>query len=515
MTEQPATTNPTGPADPHPATDATTEEFADWRRLHPLTPAVAGTYLLGLAVLTAAILIYRSVPGWIIWLSVLPLPILVTLYEWLRLRTTRFRVAGGRFELHTGVLFRSRRSVALDRIRNVDATAEPVGRMYGLTGLRIGTGENASDSEALALSPLGRAEAERLRASLLPRRAEATDSPEIASWTPSWIRFAPFSFTTPLLGLAAFGAVYEGLDILGVDMDRQVIPDLVGRLADFPLPLVIGALLLALLVIGTLGSVLVYAETWWRHRLTEDSEALHVRRGLLTTRNITLERKRVLGVEVREPLSLRWAKGASVEAVATGLGSPEDEQNSARGTLLPPTGNGLAWPVAARVLRRSAFPIDAAELSPHPRIARRRRLGWAVGWVAAPTALLVGLGLLLTDVLIHIGWLFAVVALPIAVLLALDAYRNLGHGLDPEFLVSRKGSASRHTTVLRRTDIIGWTIRRSPFQRRHGLITLSATIAGGTGAYRIPDADQDEGVELADHALPDLVAPFLVDTKRD
>jgi putative membrane protein len=122
---------------------------------------------------------------------------------------------------------------------------------------------------------------------------------------------------------------------------------------------------------------------------------------------------------------------------------------------------------------------------------------------------LIVLGLLLTDVLLHLAWITAVIAVPVAVALALDAYRNLGHGSHGGYLVTRSGSVRRSTVALQRRGIIGWTVRQSVFQRRAGLATVRATTAAGSGAYAIRDVGTGTGLEVADAAVPGLLAPFL------
>jgi putative membrane protein len=122
---------------------------------------------------------------------------------------------------------------------------------------------------------------------------------------------------------------------------------------------------------------------------------------------------------------------------------------------------------------------------------------------------LVLLGVLLTDVLLHIAWISAVVLVPVAVALALDAYRSLGHGIGGQYLVARSGTVRRATVALQRSGIIGWTFRQSVFQRRADLVTVTATTAAGSGAYSVPDADADEGLALAAAAVPGLLAPFV------
>ncbi|NBH06218.1 PH domain-containing protein, partial [Amycolatopsis sp. SID8362] len=126
----------------------------------------------------------------------------------------------------------------------------------------------------------------------------------------------------------------------------------------------------------------------------------------------------------------------------------------------------------------------------------------------APVVVLLVLGVLLTDVLLVLGGVLAVVALPVAVLLARDAYRGLGHGTRGRYLVVRAGTVRRGTAVLARDGVIGWTVKQSVLQRRRGLATFTATTAAGTGAYSILDADAVEGLEFASAAVPGILSPF-------
>jgi putative membrane protein len=129
--------------------------------------------------------------------------------------------------------------------------------------------------------------------------------------------------------------------------------------------------------------------------------------------------------------------------------------------------------------------------------------------VLSLAALLAFLGWLLTDVLLHLAWISAAVGIPVGVFLAFESYRNLGHGLAEDHLVTRYGVGARRTAALQRTGVIGWTIASSPFQRRAGLLTLHATTAANKGAYPVYDVGIDEGLHFADEAVPGLLKPFL------
>jgi putative membrane protein len=106
-------------------------------------------------------------------------------------------------------------------------------------------------------------------------------------------------------------------------------------------------------------------------------------------------------------------------------------------------------------------------------------------------------------------WQAALLLFPVAALLAADRYRNLGHALTGGYLVGRSGSGVRDTFALRRDGIIGWRFDQSFFQRRTGLTTVTATTAGGSSAYSVPDIEEAAAVRLADEAVPGLLGPFL------
>lgn len=119
------------------------------------------------------------------------------------------------------------------------------------------------------------------------------------------------------------------------------------------------------------------------------------------------------------------------------------------------------------------------------------------------------LGVLVTPVLLWTALGCAAVGLPLGVFVALDAYRGLGHGLSGDYLVVRSGTVRRSTAALERAGVIGWTVRQTYFQRRSGVLSLTATTAAGAGAYTAYDADASEGLDFASQAVPGLLEPFL------
>ncbi|MFI6643606.1 PH domain-containing protein [Streptomyces sp. NPDC050504] len=431
--------------------------------------------------------------------------------EYVRWNRTRYRVGAERVELHTGLVLLKRRSLPRERIRTVDLTANPLLRVLGLVNVRIGTGENAGSGEsALELKSVARAEGERLRTALLARAhapAGHRDG-ELASLDPRWIRYAPLSFVAPLLGGAAAGAVMQVSEWFGAQ--RQVIDWVGDRFEDFSVVGMIVTLVAAALVAGLVGALGLWVEMWWNYRLErEPGGTLRVRRGLFTSRSVSLEEARLRGVELVEPLGVRLAGAARVDAVATGLaGGGDEEKGGDHKTLLPAAPRELADRVAAQVLREDA-PPTGAPLVAHPPAARGRRLRRALGAVLVPVLVLAVLGALLTPVLLYVAGGVALVGLPVAAALARDAYRALGHAVSGGYLVARSGSVRRTTVALQRGGVIGWTVKQSVFQRRAGLLTVTATTAAGSGAYAVYDVAEGEGLEFAADAVPGLLEPFL------
>ncbi|NEC23586.1 PH domain-containing protein [Streptomyces parvus] len=490
---------------------------ADWHRLDPRTVLVTALVVAGV-VAGVAIPVTLGLTRWfslpVAVLQVLAGAVLVIGVaagaDRVRWHRTRYRIGTERVDLHTGLLLVKRRSLARSRIRTVDLTANLMLRLLGLVTVRIGTGEQGSES-TLVLDPVTRAEGERLRLLLLERAATASPGVhregELAVLDPRWIRYAPVSFVAPMLGGAAAGAVMQVSDWIGAQ--GEVIEWVGDRLRETPLLWTVIALVLAALVAGVLGALGLWIEMWWNYRLEREAGGtLRVRRGLFTSRSISVEEARLRGVDLVEPLGVRLLGAARLDAITTGLAKDHEAKNADHNTLLPAAPRTRADSVAADVLREPDTPTGAA-LTPHPRAARGRRLRWSLAAVLGPVLILTLLGALLTPVLLWIALGCAVVAVPVAVVLALDAYRALGHALSGRYLVTRSGTVRRSTAALERAGVIGWTVKQSVFQRRAGLLSVTATTAAGGGAYTAYDIDASEGLTFAADAVPGLLEPFL------
>jgi putative membrane protein len=483
-----------------------------WRRLDPRMLVVGPLgNLIGWLPVVVVLLVTGRGEGMRLWVAV-GLTLAAVVAGVIRWRTTSYRITAERVELRSGWLRRQRRSVPRDRIRTVDLTARLLHRVFGLSVVQVSAAAGGQlENTGLSLDAVSTAEGERLRHELLetagPTSAPAaTAEPaapvqQLAALDWSWIRFAPLTFSS-LAGIGAVAAaVFNLFDDLGVDpRDLDAVDAATDRLAEAPLWLGVALVGSAVLGIAVVGSMVLFAERWFDFRLTREPDGtLRVRRGLLTRRSLSVSERRLRGVEISEPLLLRAGGGAQCRALSTGLS--RDDQG---GALHPPAPAAEARRVASVTLGEAPEQITGAVLRRHPRAARRRLL---LRCLLAVPAILAAIWLL--DVTVAgtgwLGWAGLLVLPPVAVLVALDAYRNLGHALTARYVVSRRGSLLRRSVALQRAGVIGWRIRQSPLQRRAGLATLEAVTAAGAGGYAVPDLASPDAVSLADAALPGLL----------
>ncbi len=493
---------------------------ADWRRLdirmllvHPVTelvrflPLVIGVFVLGSG--------GDSGPWHYLGLAV---PIAIGL---IRFATTRFRITGGQIELRRGILGRSVLTAPLDRVRTVELTASPIHRLLQLEKVEIGTGSaNRGKDGRLVLDSLGSAEARRLRADLL-HEAESDRAPadvpataatgaqptaypsrpvSLMDFDPGWVRFAPLTTSGLVIVLAAIAASSQ---FLGALIAKLVDTSQVGKdVKALPLYVTIPAGLVTFLIVISVLAIIGYLLTNWGFTLTRDDASIHVRHGALTTRETSIDLDRLRGLEIHEPLGLRLAGGGRLTGIVTGV----NRRSRGSSPLVPPAPRGVVIAVGERILEENG-PLYA-DLVQHGSSARRRRIVRGTVPLALVPALVIVLSLSASWPL----WLaLATTPLPvIGLFLGLDRYRRLGHALTPAYVVMRWGSLRGRRDALQRSGIIGWNVRQTFFQRRAGLVSLTATTAAGRQSYEILDLPEEWAAGFADAAIPGLVNQFLV-----
>jgi putative membrane protein len=515
---------------PNEAADELAHDAA-WRRLdfrmllvHPVNeiirflPLLIGLFFLGSS---------NSEDPWH-YLGV-AIPIAVGL---LRFASTTFRITGSQIELRRGILSKSVLTAPLDRVRTVELTAKPIHRILGLSRVEIGTGSAARSSEGrVVLDSLGTEEARRLRVDLLNRApslhdaaadisagstGDPTDDTEITAgphapseqvilrFDPAWVRFAPLTTTGLVIALGTLAATGQ---ITGSLIDRAVHSStLDDKVTSIPLAVVIPGTVIAFVVVISVLAIFGYLLSAWGFLLTRDVRArtFHIRRGLLTTRETSIDTERLRGVEIHEPLGLRLAGGGRLNAIVTGFKRSSDDRTGTS-QLVPAAPRSVVEHVGEVVLNERG-PLVVG-LQRHGPAARRRRYVRAIlttSVVPAALFLLVAT----SDWPLWLGFV-GLVAPALGVLLARDRYARLGHALTEDYVVIRWGSLRGRRDALQRTGIIGWNIKQTFFQRRAGLVSLTATTAAGQQSYEILDVPEGVAVAFAAEAVPGLLDQFV------
>jgi putative membrane protein len=492
-----------------------------WRRLsarmlavHPVREVLRAWYLL-LGVLFLGT--RGDLGGGVAGLIGLGVVVLLGLLRWF---TTTYRVSAEQVQVRRGLLRRETLTVPRDRVRTVDITASPLHRLLGLALLTIGTGRTDRRNDGVKLDALAAHEAARLRVELLDRSPVAVGAddavpvappaPEtvLARFRPEWLRYAPFSLSGIVTVAITVGFLFRLANEANIRLSRLGPVQQAGaQLSRTALWLAVVEIAVGFAIIVAIFSTVAYVVAYWGFRLSrQPAGTLHIVRGLLTRRSITLEERRLRGAEVSEPLLVRAVGGARAVAVATGLRVGRGAERGGS-LLVPPAPRAEVEQVAAAVLR-DAEPVQLALVRHGPR-ARLRRYTRAL----LATVLLIALLAALWRWADWPSWpvLTSLVLLPVAALLAEDRFRSLGHALTRHVLVVRQGSLVRRRVMLVREGIIGWNLRQSLFQRRAGVVTLEATTAGGRQRYEALDVPVEVAVRLADEAVPGLLTPFLVD----
>ncbi len=478
----------------------------------------------------------------------------------LRYLRFRYRIVGGELQVTSGLATRTVQRIPLHRIRTVDISAKPVLRIFSLALLTIGTGQQVeSGAGALSLDAIRAHEAAQLRAELLAgarRAAEARgettapiddparvdpassgadapadeqpvpspapaagahalgaevrgddDAPPVEPAPPgertvlrmdwTWLRYRLFSAWTVAVPIIIIGFAFQFGPLIGIEPATWFDWFTTSVVGAVPPVVWVAALVVAVLVVGGIGGSLQFVEAWWGYRLVHEPEGRYlVRRGLLTTRSLTIDPERLRGVTLTEALSTRMLRGATLAPIVTGISTAQ--QMSESGAMTPTTSRAASIRLAEALLGE---PVLAQErlapgwLAAHPPAARRRIVVRYQLW-----------NLLLAIALGAAWWFWSwtpwllLAPAVLAVLLvpaALANGRTLGHRIHEGTLTARRGFFWRRTDVVQLRGISGAHVTQSVLQRRLGLASVVATTAAGEKHYTVVDVALGTAAELA------------------
>jgi putative membrane protein len=471
--------------------------------VHPLRELIRYLPVIVIALIAGSV---GGEPWWVYVLS--GVGIVVGVLRWF---TTSYRITPSHVQIRKGILNRQLLSVPRDRIRSVDVDSTLLHRIFELSVVKAGTGASHGVDE-LEFNAVRSGDVPALRRELLshvpkgtPALTEATDPADASAiaeaaipnrnfsrWKPAWVRYAPFTLSgVSSIIVVVFFVLQTQFFENGLLTRLPFVKNELTQIEHLPALTLVAWSVCILIVAASIVAVVRYLLSYSGFEISRvDQSTLHITHGLLHTRQVTLDERRLRGIQLSEPLSLRAVGGAWTHAIMTGLG----RQRGGVALLSPPGPRDEAIRIGMEIVGIEQALTE--DLRQHGRRAHRRRYTRAATF-AAVLAVIALAAQFLGIVSPAVWWAFVVI-IPGSVFLARDRYRSLGHALVPGWVVAQSGSLNRKRVVLATEGIIGWTIRRSLFQRRAGLATLIATTAAGRHSYSIPDLPFDEAWPLID-----------------
>ena len=483
--------------------------FGTPRRLHPASVVLGiplGQLVQALVVPAfATVAAGRAVTvGFLLLVGVVGL--VARVLSWQR---KRFSFDGEVLRVDSGVLSRSHRSLDVARIQQVELQRGPIQRLFGLTSLRIETAGSASDPE-VDLRVLPEEDALALRAAVRVSKARKVGQtagqppyPDVGEPPARPVLRVPLRHVViasvtgarllvlpALIGGALQFVSQQAGNLVDEATDRLVergIASPPGDLLsgpDWPLIAAFASTVAVLTIVAAIAVGVVRDGNFRIERIEDD---LHVTRGLVSTRESVVPLRRVQLVEVQRNW-LRRLLGYTTVRIRSAGGSTGGEGR----VTVPLLPLGEIDRLLAEILPHVA---GIPELRAHPPQALRRALvRWlrpAVLVIAAVWLLPELVGVLDVPVVARLRYgSFALIAIAIA--LAVVEYRHLAHGLTDRVVASRFGALSITTVLAPVVKVQAVSSRRNPFQRRLGLTTMIAHVAGPGAVVEIVDAAADD-----------------------
>ena len=507
----------------------TTLESA-WRTLSPwaalpaalgmLRPQALVQALPGLVPLVALVANVEAIGLREVGLGLLGLLALLAAYAVAWQRRFRFRIDERSITVQRGVLQRSEVELGWERVRNVDVRQPFYFRPLDRVALIV-EGSGGAEEE-VAIQAVDRELAEGVRESIASHQRVATvvdDGPSAA--TAAAVDHAPAQAVLhqPSTGeillhgaingrafallLAGIGALFSaGQPLL---QETDVLVDVAETVTEQVIALGVAALVLAVPALLVLSVVLVVVSalialvrfhgfTLWR-----DDDRFRLRHGLLESRERTLRTSKLQAVTVVETAVGRLLGRCHVlahQASSAEEGVGEGNDGTAE---VPALTAGTVQPLVARFdpaygRRPPLAAIEGAFL--RFWVTRLAGVLVAVGaaglgalavWGDASTALLITLAVLLVVAVAAVAWAVH------------RRWRHWGWTTDGDVAHVASGLLGRRWESFRLNRVQQVTLRRTPFQRRHGLATLAVSLADGD--RQVPFLHEADARALANLAL--------------
>ncbi len=407
----------------------------------------------------------------------------------LRYFTIRYELSDDSFTVTSGLLYRQKRTVPLERIQNVSLKRNLLHQVLGVTSLKV---ETASGGDAeVELNVVGMAEAERLSAALQRvEQAPALETPPEEAIFRASVRDLLLAGATQnragvivIFFLGLLNYAHELLPNLAKNLPSANVMPGASNAAMITGMVVLLLVLLAGWVLSMITSVFVY----FGFQLSRSEGVLRLKHGLLTQIQATLPVRRIQSIRIVAPVLQRRLGYCNV--YADSAASYADHSAGGAAVLTPL----IARERVADVLHL-AFPIEphrATFTKVSPLLRRRsfvRYLIFAVILVGAAEAIVGPLAFAAMPATAAAAWYFAC-----------KRFQILGYCLLDGFVLVRDGVWKRTVTIFPENRIQSISLSQGPVQKRLEICTLSlASAAVGVSPAIIADVPYGAAVDLQD-----------------
>jgi putative membrane protein len=311
-----------------------------WRRLHPASPVVRigrlAPAVFLLLVLSNAHSVAENQTAETDYLIVFAAVTVV--YGYIHWMVTRWRFEGDTLRIETGFIRKDSRRLPLARIQGVDVVRPLLGRLLGVSELRIRLAGSGSTDGKLAY--LSAAEAADLKVALLAGHRTTQNTTSAASGLPIAAVSAARLLASVLLSLVTIILVGTIASLVILD---QFKPKTAALLAG----------VLAVYLLGFAGIIWRRLSGQYNFTAVEGPDGVHIQRGLLQTISETIPYARIQAVRQVEPLLWRpfgWCRLEVDIAGATRRNQRSEGTAVVRKALLPVGSQQDTWHLIARLL---------------------------------------------------------------------------------------------------------------------------------------------------------------------
>jgi putative membrane protein len=395
-----------------------------------------------------------------------------------------------RIVVDEGILQRTQRVVPYERIQQVDLRSDIRHRVLGAASVRIDVAGGAGQGVRLDVlpEPLARS----LQAFVVARRddelaAEGVETPAESARGDVLLELSTRRLLVAGLMSDAVGVAFAGAaGLVGFVWQLGVVtPQDVADQATETHVVIAAA---ALLVLTPIAAALAGVYRYGRYRLTAEGDRLHLAHGLIETRRITVPRRRVQVVTVRENIVGRRLGLVSLAVASATTAGDRSAPTVLRVPILP---RAELDDFLERLMDDPAW--RPPRLYPRPHAALRR----AVVRRTVPLLAVIGAAVFLTP------WsvLLTLPAILLGVVWGRAAHRRAGHATTDHLSALAAGVVLHRLHLVPHARLQSARASASPLQRRAALATIHLDVAGRKDAPHLLDVDGPTARRMA-LALP-------------